>query len=191
MAESSRDYTQDEQKTLATNLFKVSEQIHRAELSDRAPTVDLLCWIHSQLFQNVRDHAGRIRRAGFGSDRLTFGPNRSISNSEVPNQLLDVFSELQRALPAFDQNRSHPAYERSVFRLVAWAQAEIIRIHPFEDGNGRSTRAFANWLFIRLGLAPIAYDIVRQEYLNCLNHYYREKDLQPLIDLTIRVATGG
>jgi Fic family protein len=69
--------------------------------------------------------------------------------------------------------------------------AEAIRIHPFEDGNGRSTRALLNWILVRLGLRPIAFDIVKQEYLACLNHYYSTGDIQPLIDLCIRLSSGG
>lgn len=42
----------------------------------------------------------------------------------------------------------------SVIRLAAWAHAEWIRIHPFANGNGRTARMWANFLFMRYGLPP-------------------------------------
>ena len=42
----------------------------------------------------------------------------------------------------------------AVIRLAAWAHAEWIRIHPFANGNGRTARMWANFLFMRYGLPP-------------------------------------
>lgn len=182
-----REYTDDEQAALAVNLFGLSQQIHKGELTERAPTLDLLCWMHGQLFGGVRDHAGKIRRSGFGSPVLTFGPHRSVENTQVPDQLLDVFQELRKALASFDANVSAPNFEHSAIHLAAWVHARVIRIHPFEDGNGRTGRALLNWILVRLGLRPIAFDVVRQDYLACLNHYYQTDDIQPLIDLCLRL----
>ncbi len=42
-----------------------------------------------------------------------------------------------------------------------------------------------NWILVRLGLRPIAIEVPKYEYHDCLNHYYRSNDLQPLIDLAL------
>ena len=34
-------------------------------------------------------------------------------------------------------------------------KAELIRIHPFPDGNGRSVRGLVNFLLERAGLPPV------------------------------------
>ncbi len=180
-------YTEAEQQRLALNLRALDDQIHKGELLDRPARVELLCYLHERLFDGVRDHAGRIRRPGFGSPYLTFGPNRSVSNEEVPNQLIDTFGELQRAVASFDASPSAANYEESAIKLAAWVHAELIRIHPFEDGNGRSCRALQNWLLVRVGLRPIALEAVRQEYLACLNHYYAKGQIGPLVDLYLRL----
>lgn len=70
--------------------------------------------------------------------------------------------------------------------LAVWAHAELIRIHPFEDGNGRSSRAMMSWILVRLGLRPVAFEMPKQEYLLCLNVYFTQGDLMPLIDLVLR-----
>lgn len=186
-----QDYTDDEQAALAVNLYRLSEQIHKGELIGRPSTLDLLRWMHEQLFTGVRDHAGRIRQSGFGSPVLTFGPHRSPENSEVPDLLLDVFHEFQKALASFDADPNAPNYEHAGMQLATWVHARVIGIHPFEDGNGRTSRALLNWTLVRLGLRPIAFDAVRQDYLTCLNPYFVVHDIQPLVDLCIRLIPDG
>ena len=183
-------YTEDEQRRLALNLAELLEQIHAGKLLDRHATLDLLCFLHRSLFNGVRDHAGQIRRPGFGSEYLWFGPNRSYRHTEVANRLLDIFAELQKAIASFDRAPDAPLYEESALTLAAWLHAEVIHVHPFEDGNGRTTRALMNWVLVRVGLRPIAVEAVRQEYLNCLNHFYAHGDRQPLVDLLIRLYPG-
>lgn len=42
-------------------------------------------------------------------------------------------------------------------RLAAWAHAEWICIHRFANGNGRTARMWANFLFMRYGLPPVIH----------------------------------
>lgn len=65
----------------------------------------------------------------------------------------------------------------------------MIRIHPFEDGNGRSSRALLNAILVRQDLVPIAVDALKDEYIAALNHYLRAGQIQPLLDLFIRLAS--
>ena len=44
---------------------------------------------------------------------------------------------------------------RAVAETVAWAHAEWVRIHPFADGNGRTSRVLANAILVRYGLPPV------------------------------------
>ena len=41
---------------------------------------------------------------------------------------------------------------RSVVTLVAEAHGELVRIHPFANGNGRTARALAAFIALRYGL---------------------------------------
>ena len=65
--------------------------------------------------------------------------------------------------------------------------ADIVRIHPFEDGNGRTSRLCLAHVLVQCGLEIIPIEAVRQEYTEALNHYYNERDLEPLVDLYIRL----
>jgi Fic family protein len=50
--------------------------------------------------------------------------------------------------------------------LLARAHHEFIRIHPFDDGNGRVVRLLLNYVLLRAGLLPIVVkSLDRQAYL--------------------------
>jgi prophage maintenance system killer protein len=44
---------------------------------------------------------------------------------------------------------------QAVIDLAAWAHSEWVRIHPFANGNGRTARAWANFLLARYGVPPV------------------------------------
>ncbi len=183
-----RTYSREELGRLHLNLTATVNKIHRGELQEEPPTLDLLCSFHRELFSGVRDHAGKVRAPGFGSEYLTFGPNRSSSNRDVPNQLLDLFRDFQTRLARLESQPEAPEFEGNAIRLAAQVHADVIRIHPFEDGTGRSSRLLLNWTLVRLGLRPIAIEATKQEYCECLNHYFETRDINPLVDLCIRLS---
>src|SRR5262249_49063767 len=150
---------------------------------DRSIDLSLLCNLHEAIFRDVRSYAGRIRQRGFGTEHLSFGPNRSASNSEVPNAMLDLFDRLRPRLLALEAEPEADNFEERAFRLAVQAHADIVRIHPYQDGNGRCSRLFMNWILVRLGLRPIGFEVVREEYLSCLNHYFRTDQPRLLEDL--------
>ena len=43
----------------------------------------------------------------------------------------------------------------AVIDVAAWAHSEWVRIHPFPNGNGRTARAWVNWIFTRYGVPPV------------------------------------
>lgn len=184
--EDSRTYSVDEDRALALNLRSVIASIHRGEMSAARFSVDLIRDIHRAIFQGVRSHAGRIRDGSFGQEHLSFGPNRSIVRSKVPGALEKLAVDARRSLASLDDNPDDPDYDSAAVKLAVWTHAELIRIHPFEDGNGRSGRAVMSWVLVRLGLRPIALEIPKEEYLLCLNVYFARGDLMPLIDLALR-----
>lgn len=59
--------------------------------------------------------------------------------------------------------------------------AEIIRIHPFMDGNGRTARSFLNVLFKLAGIPPTyVKPDERYEYQQAMNRAINEKDFSSL-----------
>ena len=71
----------------------------------------------------------------------------------------------------------------SALYIAVWTHSEVIRIHPFEDGNGRSARLLMNAILIRLGMRPVRIEACKDEYISCLNRYYQADDFSSLLDL--------
>ena len=67
--------------------------------------------------------------------------------------------------------------------LAAWTHAEFVRIHPFVDGNGRTSRQIMNYQLMLGGFPPISISAKNAlAYYEALDKYGSEKDLQPFTE---------
>lgn len=63
----------------------------------------------------------------------------------------------------------------------------ITQIHPFRDGNGRSSRALLNWMLREKGLPPIYFKLSEKEsYYAALERADKHGDYIELLRITIR-----
>lgn len=61
-------------------------------------------------------------------------------------------------------------------------KVEIVRIHPFNDGNGRTARAFLNLMFKLAGVPPTYITVgEKAEYLKAMNKAYMENDFSAIL----------
>lgn len=180
-----RDYTEEELHRLTEQLRKVTWAIAAGDYRASHFDLALILRFHAALFDGVRGHAGRHRRPGFGSEYLTFGPQRSVHRDKVDAELAVVVQGVQRGLRQLLDDPDSSDYEHGALRLAVGAHAEIIRIHPFEDGNGRTSRLCADHILVQCGLWPVPIEAVKQEYTTALNYYYQAGDIGPLLDLFI------
>lgn len=184
------EYTDDEKRRLSENLQGVVELVHGGGLSGRSLQASLLFDLHRALFQDVRGHAGRPRGRGFGSEVLRFGPRYSSPRDRVADDLDRMFRRLRVAVSDAEAQRDDEEYEISALRVALWGHTETIRIHPFEDGNGRSSRLLLDVLLVRFGLRPVSFDVVRAEYIAALEAAF-EGDDGLLVDLVIRLQSDA
>ena len=67
---------------------------------------------------------------------------------------------------------------KNVLETAAYIHCEIIKIHPFEDGNGRTARAMMNYYLLRNDCIPIIiWYKARNEYLKCNEKYFKYNDI--------------
>lgn len=67
--------------------------------------------------------------------------------------------------------------------LAAWTHAEFVKIHPFVDGNGRTSRLIMNYQLLLNGFLPISIaKESRLEYFNALESYAVDANLKPFAD---------
>lgn len=72
----------------------------------------------------------------------------------------------------------------NAIELSAWTHAEFVRIHPFVDGNGRTSRMIMNYQLMAQGFLPVSIAKEnRLEYFDALEAYAVNGDLQPFADM--------
>lgn len=74
--------------------------------------------------------------------------------------------------------------ELNQIEMAAWTHAEFVKIHPFMDGNGRTSRLIMNYQLMSEGFPAISVAKEdRLEYFKALDVYAVERNLQPFADL--------
>lgn len=74
--------------------------------------------------------------------------------------------------------------ELNPIEYAAWTHAEFVRIHPFVDGNGRTSRLIMNYQLMSDGFLPISIAKEnRLDYYNALEEYAVNANLKKFADL--------
>lgn len=72
----------------------------------------------------------------------------------------------------------------NAIELAAWTHAEFVRIHPFADGNGRTSRLIMNYQLMAHGFLPVSIaKEARLNYFSALEAYAVHRDLSPFADM--------
>jgi hypothetical protein len=150
---------------LRDNLARVRASIQQ-DADDRVvPTLAVARAWHTRMMAGLTlpDDvvAGRFRgERGLEDYEVEIGDAPGVWASRVATALRECESTLQQLVSALD-TRFPPGAAldedglAAVIDVAAWAHAEWVRIHPFPNGNGRTARAWVNWIFVRYGVPPI------------------------------------
>jgi fido (protein-threonine AMPylation protein) len=130
-----------------------------------------------------------MRSHDFGSEYLTFGEFRSEQRGRVAKRVDEILREYENRVLEVERGRATGGHAERALSVALRVHAEIVLVHPFQDGNGRVTRALLGVVLVRLGLTPIPVDAPKIEYLDARNVYHRQKNITPLVDLALRLAT--
>jgi len=66
-------------------------------------------------------------------------------------------------------------------KKAIYIHAEIAKIHPFTDGNGRTSKLVLNLFLLKCGSIPIYIPVEEKDYyFSLLDIFKREKNLEPL-----------
>lgn len=80
--------------------------------------------------------------------------------------------EMHKQVKSFYADLTWKGNELSPVELAAWTHAEFVRIHPFPDGNGRTSRLIMNYQLLANGFPAISIAKGdRLEYFNVLEAY--------------------
>jgi cell filamentation protein len=121
-------------------------------------------FIHRALFQDVFTWAGTYRRVDIASADIRWCHAQFIgSEMKRFGRMLAELSPLSPNLP----------YDDIIHRL-ARVHGELVVIHPFRDGNGRTTRTLVNLLLLQADYEPVGQPL------------FYSKDIRPLYHRAIR-----
>lgn len=91
--------------------------------------------------------------------------------------------EMYRQVKNFYVDLGENNYD-NVIELAAWTHAEFVRIHPFVDGNGRTSRLIMNYQLLANGFLPISIPKeTRLDYFNSLEAYAVYQNIAPFADM--------
>ncbi len=137
------------------------------ELDSEIPiSTQLILKIHQIAFSELYDWAGNWR-----STTVTVG---QIIPPE-PNQVLQLMYQFLDNLNFKTVNAKN---SQDHLELLAFAHYEFIRIHPFNNGNGRTGRILMNLIALKFGYKP-------------LDLYHRESDSRKIYIEAMKSADKG
>ncbi|OFX08389.1 MAG: hypothetical protein A2516_12250 [Alphaproteobacteria bacterium RIFOXYD12_FULL_60_8] len=107
-------------------------------------TVDDVCRLHKMFLGEIFEWAGTYRNVDISSPSIRWCHAKFIKTEmERLNGLLKGATPLSPRLP-----------HGEIVAKVAQTHGELIAIHPFRDGNGRTARMLANLMLMQAELPP-------------------------------------
>ena len=112
------------------------------------------------------------RHAMYISDNYRTNTNSVKFKDKYP---IDNSEDIEKNMKKLLENYYGEWKDLDIFEREALFNIEFLRIHPFEDGNGRTSRLILNYNVIRSGHAPIIIpEKIREEYFNARNTENKE-----------------
>ncbi|WP_067655615.1 Fic family protein [Nocardia harenae] len=123
--------------------------------------------LHQRLYKDIWQWAGTFRR-------------RELNIGVAPEQ---IAVELRTSLDSIEYRWNHTS-DWTSRQLGIAVHAETVRIHPFTDGNGRTTRLLADLVYaaVQDSESPELYDweLDKQQYIHLLREYDGHRDCRAL-----------
>ena len=133
---------------------------------------------YSTLGGNFDSSKGELRRCNVSAG---IGRRIYMAFQKVPQATADFYQWLNDALVSVDRNDMAACY-----RLSFEAHFRLVTIHPWVDGNGRTTRLLMNIIQRQLGLIPsIVTKDAKGEYIQALIDSREQKDSTIIQDVML------
>lgn len=119
--------------------------------------------------------------SGFSLGGLYRNVDISIKGSNhTPPSYVKVYDRMKKYFDTINDSSNEKIYN------VAFSHAQLMKIHPFLDGNGRVARIVLNYMLLKNGYKPVIISYIESDkYFDVLEKFKVEKDINPLIDFIL------
>lgn len=131
-------------------------------------------------------HHPRMHPGAFREGEITFGSFLGTPAPDVPLEIGAALNVHQEGVMLWTAclEVGMPPDADDVLTHATGLHAELLRIHPMHDGNGRLARLVQYWLMHAYGLRAPDYSRDRAAYYQALAAYFLHRDLHPLLTLS-------
>ncbi len=139
------------------------------------PDIRICKYLHKLLnsFTPYPEYSGSYRT---GNAMIKSGTIQPVNWEDIGTEIEKLACELDKFIKSSKKMSTDKYIENSIIFMY-----KFIIIHPFNDGNGRVSRALLNWLLRQKGIPPVYIDDKsRKEYYEALSHVDLENDFIPL-----------
>ena len=96
-------------------------------------------------------------------------------SSHTPPSFVKVYDRMKKYIDIINDP------ELDVWYKIAFSHAQLMKIHPFLDGNGRCARIVLNYFLLKFGFNPVVIDQNdRNQYFDLLEEFKVNKNIEPL-----------
>jgi Uncharacterized conserved protein len=152
----------------STNHDKAFSFAKRCITESKSLNENLVKDIHELLMENIQQ-GGIYRNVDV---RISGAEHEPPSSNEMYIQVKNFYMDLPSRT------------DLNPVELAAWTHAEFVRIHPFEDGNGRTSRLIMNYQLMANGFLPVDIPVTkRSDYYTALEEYAVHGNLAPFAEM--------
>lgn len=156
------------------NHKKAFNYIQECIVDKKVLNEDILKNIHSIVTENIII-GGMYRNS----------PVRITGASHTPPVGTDMFIQIKN----FFADLTFKPQLLNTIELASWVHAEFVRIHPFPDENGRTSRLIMNYILLENGFPPISISLKDKfEYYDVLDKYGSFGDLTDFTNLVYKLV---
>jgi cell filamentation protein len=135
----------------------------------------LISSIHKIAFDHLYGFAGELRTVNMSKGGFTF---------PTAKFLPDIVQEFEEEFLGGEPDQVN-SYEELI-KIIAPIHAELLFIHPFREGNGRTARLFADLMAQKMGFNTFNFEEIPEErmpeYIKAVQAA-AEKNYKPMIEL--------
>ena len=175
----------------ADDLFAAYEFIYQNRL-----TFDNLKQVHRILSSNLLPKS----QQGFVRNNPMFVINSDDRIEYVAAEPAIVESELNKLFSDIDLLLKSDLSDFEAFYFAAYIHLGFVKIHPFQEGNGRAARLLEKWFLVeKLGEKATAIQLEKNYYRNLDSYYknikklgieYNELDYSKSLDFLLMTVSG-